>query len=238
MYTKKAHCHPNPPKKETMTMEKSRPPEPVRVILSPEEIEQVKKFAMERMVAKREDTSPHELINERPVDKINYNNRIIRQNIVETAEDLESKPGINLNPPPPDGRCHCCGRHISELKPFGKAGDPLVGNFEGALLVKRFRRQGPYDEKSVLAMDEAIKLYEADGYSDPHDWLINKYGETDGKNISLNAQLWDCVESSWECRDCIVLDTDEYFERYAERIETPAQRCECCGQYICDKEFF
>jgi hypothetical protein len=37
--------------------------------------------------------------------------------------------------------------------PYGKAGDPLVGDFEGALLIKTFRPAAPYDE-------EAEKLYD------------------------------------------------------------------------------
>jgi hypothetical protein len=32
-------------------------------------------------------------------------------------------------------RCDCCGKHMSELKPYGKAGDPLVGDLNGELLV-------------------------------------------------------------------------------------------------------
>ena len=35
----------------------------------------------------------------------------------------KQKPIIHINPPPPDRRCECCRRHISELKPFGGAGD-------------------------------------------------------------------------------------------------------------------
>ena len=47
-------------------------------------------------------------------------------------EDLKPRPGlINIYPPPQDGECDCCGKHISELKSFGKAGDPLVGDFDG-----------------------------------------------------------------------------------------------------------
>ena len=44
-----------------------------------------------------------------------------------------------INPPPIDNCCECCGRHISELKPFGGPGDPLVGDFSAALLIKHFR---------------------------------------------------------------------------------------------------
>jgi hypothetical protein len=46
---------------------------------------------------------------------------------VDSEDDLKPRPGINLNAPPADGRCDCCGRHISELKPYGGPGDPLVG---------------------------------------------------------------------------------------------------------------
>ena len=49
---------------------------------------------------------------------------------------------IVINPPPSDSRCECCGKHVSELKPFGGPGDPLVGDFNGALLVKTFRDNG------------------------------------------------------------------------------------------------
>jgi hypothetical protein len=220
MCAKKVHCHPNPPKKETKTMKKSQPTQGVLVTLGPKEIEQARKFAMERMVAKREDMSPHELINERPVDKINYNNGIIMQNIVETAGDLEPKPGITLNPPPTDGRCHCCGRHISELEPFGKAGDPLVGNFEGALLIKAFRTFARYDERAVLAMDEACESYESEDFADPLDWLINKYGKDEGERLNYGAQLCTSTFASWLCRDCIILSEDEYFERLEMRMHS------------------
>jgi len=46
---------------------------------------------------------------------------------------------ILINPPPSDGRCEGCGKHISKLKPFGGAGDPLVGDFNGAILLKTYR---------------------------------------------------------------------------------------------------
>ena len=66
-------------------------------------------------------------------------NGVISLGSIDGKEDLEPRPGININPPPHDGRCQCCGRSLDELKPFGKAGDPLVGDFDGALLVQKFR---------------------------------------------------------------------------------------------------
>ena len=53
---------------------------------------------------------------------------------------------ITINPPPKDRNCECCGRNNTEIKPFGKAGDPLVGDFDGALLVKNFRGQDMGDQ--------------------------------------------------------------------------------------------
>ena len=44
---------------------------------------------------------------------------------------------ICINPPPRDRACECCGK--TDMKPFGGAGDPLVGDFKGALLLKTFR---------------------------------------------------------------------------------------------------
>ena len=49
-------------------------------------------------------------------------NGIVSLESVDNEEDLKPRPGININPPPSDGRCMCCGKHISELKPYGKAG--------------------------------------------------------------------------------------------------------------------
>ena len=49
----------------------------------------------------------------------------------------------NINPPPADERCCICRRHVDELPPFGGAGDPLVGDFSGAKLVKHWREDMP-----------------------------------------------------------------------------------------------
>ena len=80
--------------------------------------------------------------------KIIDNNGVVSLGSISSETDLKEKARININPPPEDGRCDCCGRHISELTPFGKAGDPLVGDFDGELLIKKLRAVGPYDEKA------------------------------------------------------------------------------------------
>jgi hypothetical protein len=76
---------------------------------------------------------------------------------IDREGDLKLRPGLlNINPPPSDFRCECCGRHVNELKPFGKAGDPLVGDFDGALLVKRGRAFAPRDEKTERIYQEYL----------------------------------------------------------------------------------
>ena len=41
-----------------------------------------------------------------------------------------------INPPPMDGRCERCMRHMSAIPPYGPPGDPLIGDFSDMKLVK------------------------------------------------------------------------------------------------------
>ena len=121
--------------------------------------------------------------------KIIDNNGVVSFGSISGEEDLKLKPRININPPPTVRRCNCCGRHINELKPFGKAGDPLVGDFEGALLVKKYRPAGPYDEeyrKAWITYYKEKKHHSDDDNvdRDPLDWFIKKYGKKKGKHLS------------------------------------------------------
>jgi len=150
-------------------------------------------------------------------------NECISLGSIGCEQDLVLGPGTHINPPPEDGRCECCGRHLSELKPFGKAGDPLVGDFEGALLVKTWRPMGPYDEEAEKATEEAMECFSNEGYEDPLEWMIGKYGEEKGKQLWYSAEAYDATCAEWLCRDCIVLDQHEYFERLRQRRMS---RCE------------
>lgn len=47
------------------------------------------------------------------------------------------------NAPPDEEKCNICRRRVSELEAFGGPGDPLVGDFSGAKLIKQYREQLP-----------------------------------------------------------------------------------------------
>ena len=141
---------------------------------------------------------------------------------INREEDLKQPGFCLLNPPPKDARCEVCGKHISELEPFGSSGDPLVGDFSGELLVKRFRPMGPYNDEAEKAWKEAEEHVARD--EDPLPWLIANYGEERGKGFYFSKQACDCTAASWECRDCIVLDMDEYFEAIAKKTSQRARQ--------------
>jgi hypothetical protein len=131
---------------------------------------------------------------------------------IDKEEDLQLRPGININPPPSDGYCDCCGRHISQLKPFGKAGDPLRGDFVGAMLVKGFRADAPPYERVKEIMEEFFgACRSSEDYNKARDKLIEKYGQEEAEEIILHDQLSNSVSVSWECRDCICLSYKRYY---------------------------
>ena len=82
-------------------------------------------------------------------------NGVVSLLAVSKEEDLRRPCRFFINPPPEDCRCEVCGRHISELTPFGGPGDPLVGDFSGEKLVKTFRIDFPYPDEIEEVMRRA-----------------------------------------------------------------------------------
>ena len=148
------------------------------------------------------------------------NGAAISLGAINKEEDLKQPGRIHINAPPDDCRCDVCGKHISELEPFGGPGDPLVGDFNGELLVKRWRPCGPYSEEAEKAYDkweEAKKQTPDLKDEDPELWFIAEYGEKKGKELYYGQMAWESPAPSWECRDCAGLDTNEYFEVICKR---------------------
>jgi hypothetical protein len=140
-------------------------------------------------------------------------NEVIGLGATSKEEDLTPTGRIIINGPK-DGRCDVCGRHMSELTPFRGPGDPLVGDYRGELLVIRWRHTGPYDEEAEKAWEEARK--EVPEMEDELPWFIEKFGEGKGKALFWAGILYGSMVVSYECRDCVVLDFDEYFQKVSQ----------------------
>lgn len=116
---------------------------------------------------------------------------------------------IHINPPPRDGKCHICGTHVDDLKPYGKEGDPLVGNFEGAKLVKTYRalaEEGSCPELDIIIqeLDRLLKLNNGQWDEGIQITLEQQYGMKKVDDAFLYDQACNTVGPSWECRDCII----------------------------------
>ena len=112
---------------------------------------------------------------------------------------------IAINPPPADKCCMHCGKHIDQLAPFGGAGDPLVGDFTGAKLVKTFRGMCP----TMPEYEEILGRIFVSGEEDNHLAEIEaEVGVERVEAAMLYDQVHNTVSASWECRDCIILDYD------------------------------
>ena len=140
---------------------------------------------------------------------------------ISTVEDLTvSRPGLGMDPPPPDARCECCRRHLCEVPPFGKAGDPLRGDFEGERLVVTWEPMGPYDAEAEHIFDTFFG-----SCSSEEDWtealarLAQAYGQERADAIYWGVQLAGAIVPIWLCRACIVLTAEERFgKRLATRL--------------------
>lgn len=137
---------------------------------------------------------------------------------VESEEDFKPRPAININPPPRELRCECCERQISELKPFGSDGESVPRKLNGAYLVRSFRPYIPYDEEADSVMKEALQRYVDAGFKSAFEWMVDTYGEARAKDLSMTAQLASTLSNVWQCRDCAILDDEQYFKKiYASR---------------------
>jgi hypothetical protein len=114
---------------------------------------------------------------------------------------LKIEAGEKIYPPLDDGKCDSCERYIRELKPFGGHGDPLDTDYTGALLVKTTAPLAPY-------IEEVEK-----------DWMIDKFGKEKAEAFDYAHFYHHDGVHSWECRDCVVLNMDEYSEILKRKLE-------------------
>jgi hypothetical protein len=141
-----------------------------------------------------------------------------------------TKPKIYINPPPRDLCCECCGRHISELKPFGGAGDPLIGDFSGALLLKTYRSMAPQPDNEWTRRSHEIEKTNLTDEEKLQKWkslenkLIKTHGEETVKGWQLQEDAANTVGASWECRNCIILYDTDYFKLHETSFKNEKEK--------------
>ena len=147
--------------------------------------------------------------------KILRNSNVVSLGNILKQKELNQTQRFNMNLPPEDGCCNCCDRHVKELKQHVNADDSLPGDFGRKLFVKRYRRSTPYDEKAEKAYKRAKRQIKKEGKSgdDPLVMMIRIFGKEDGEKFYWSYQSFNKIDINWECRDCGILNEDEYFER-------------------------
>ena len=124
-----------------------------------------------------------------------------------------------INPPPEDLLCECCGVSANELATVGGCDDPLVGDLRDAILVKNFRRFGPYDPEA----DRYFHCAKREGIEVVRRRVARELGKEMAEKLYLSALAYDQIGASWECRDCLGLDNDEYHEAQCRRWESTSR---------------
>ena len=134
---------------------------------------------------------------------------------MEMGDEEKPKLTISINPPPQDGRCEVCGKHASEVKPFGGPGDPLVGDFTGARLLKNFRNIFPVSMDLITERSEFGKSATCEGHK------FKAYLRVGRKEIRVDGyiqeELWECTKQNEKAFNEYTLREDkkkEFLEKY------------------------
>jgi hypothetical protein len=84
--------------------------------------------------------------------------------------------------------------------------------------LKTYRTDCPHNRKLDKELEEIQKMAGKgkDGFLNYDEYMAElekKYGKEEAQNISFYEQAVGTVGASWECRDCIILDDDDYHTR-------------------------
>jgi hypothetical protein len=117
----------------------------------------------------------------------------------------------SLDPPE---KCDCCSRNLGELSPFTED-DPVMNHFNGKLLARRYRIGAPPTEGVNKMADELFgNCITVQDLIKSQKKIIQEYGMEEGYKLwTFTFFLDDLFKHSWECRDCIILDTKQYFKK-------------------------
>jgi hypothetical protein len=122
-----------------------------------------------------------------------------------------------------EGRCQCCGKSESEIR---GAIEELYCQGETDeipkdLFVRHARPCGPYWEEAEIACANADEVYKDQGFDDPEEYMVFKYGKEKGTSLFVSFCANHQIGSSVDCLFCCGLDTNEYYEIRWEHFKNP-----------------
>ena len=115
---------------------------------------------------------------------------ISQQDYETEGGPCSDRRGILINPPPQDGKCMICGRHVRELEAFGGAGDPLLGDFSGAKLIKMWREDYPGGATSSWECRDCVARSGPLWAIDEEDRLGRPLTEREYIDLRYKLELW------------------------------------------------
>lgn len=84
---------------------------------------------------------------------------------------------------------------------------------------KHHRPCGPYFEEAEIAGANAYKVYKDQGFDDPEEYMVFKYGKEKGTSLFVRFCAYNQTGSTWDCLFCCGLDTNEYYEIRWQRFK-------------------
>ena len=133
-------------------------------------------------------------------------------------EYCQVSPGF-LNNPPADGRCNCCRKHLSELKPFSVRSQASKPGLAEVLLVKNVRPMGPLNEELDRILEKFVgDCLTAEDQEKAEERLIEVFGAVIAYDFLEYYNSSILVLSGWECRECLDLDNDTFVHMRLSRI--------------------
>jgi hypothetical protein len=110
-------------------------------------------------------------------------------------------------PPPDDGGCECCGKHILKPQSHVQTGCPSTEPRYVALLVKTWRPIYPRVKLDRIMGEWIHVRYEDVGTQQAAEMLLDIFSQN-------QVEEFFGLQALWLCAECASLDTDAYYEKF------------------------
>lgn len=134
----------------------------------------------------------------------------------EKGDDLNAKQeAIDIDPSPEEETCFCCGRPVSQLKPYDRKDLCLELRFKPVFLLSRYRPVAPKLGKKAQELYDRLfgKHKASDNNNTGNDALIEYYRREDIEELRSLKGYSEYYFEEWLCCECIELSNSEYFTK-------------------------